>query len=149
MTDSHTILAAVQSACQAGDLEAVVGQLGCIATLDKVTIAEAKRLIRLRFGARFPARLLNSVVQTERVAFLESQRESQRAKYFASLSSTSSIPPSILRRKKNPHAVAIGRLGGLRRVKKGLAVLPPDRADAIRRLGVEALQRKRTQQGPR
>jgi hypothetical protein len=149
MTDSHTILAAVQSACEAGDLEAVVGQLPAIASMDKVSLAAAKRLIRLRFGDRFPARLLNSAIQTARVEFLESQREFQRAKYFASRSSTSSLPPSILGRKKNPHAVAIGRLGGMRRVKKGLAVLPPERAAAIRRLGVEALQRKRAQQGPR
>src|ERR1019366_6070752 len=148
MTAQQT-LAEVEAACAAGDLAAVVSLLRPMAALDKVSLAAGKGLIRLRFGDRFPARLLNSAIQTARGEFLESQREFQRAKYFASRSSTSSLPPSILGRKKNPHAVAIGRLGGLRRVKKGLAVLPPDRAAAIRRLAVEALQRKRAQQAPR
>jgi hypothetical protein len=94
MADSHTILAAVQSACEAGDLEAVVGLLRPMAALDKVSLAAGKGLIRLRFGDRFPARLLNSAIQAEREAFLESQREYQRnTKYFASLSTSRLAPP--------------------------------------------------------
>ena len=145
MTAQQT-LAEVEAACAAGDLGAILSLLRPMAALDKAALAKCKGLIRRRFGARFRPSLLNEVLRNERSAFFESQRESQRAKDFAILSASSSRSIS---RPKNPHAVALGRRGGLRRARKGLAAISPDRANAIRRLAVEALQRKRTQQAPR
>jgi hypothetical protein len=44
-------------------------------------------------------------------------------------------------KRKNPAAVALGRLGGkatkgLRGIKKGLAAMPPERREQIRALGL-------------
>jgi hypothetical protein len=148
MTDAQ-VLESVQAACLAGNsgMQTLVDLLPAIGRMAKPSIALAKRMIYGRFDAKHvPRRLFNAVIAAERESFLERGRDTVRAKDFA-LKSTSRGPSSIERRKKNPHAVAIGRLGGLRRVKKGLAALPPERAAAIRRLAVEAVRRKRAQQG--
>jgi hypothetical protein len=44
--------------------------------------------------------------------------------------------------QKNPAAVALGRLGGLRRVRKGLAMVSAERVAEISRAGVEARRAK-------
>jgi hypothetical protein len=44
-------------------------------------------------------------------------------------------------RKKNPHAVALGRLGGKFKGKKGLASMTPKRRAEIQALGVAARQK--------
>jgi hypothetical protein len=45
--------------------------------------------------------------------------------------------------KKNPAAVALGKIGGKARVKKGLAMLTPERRLEIAMSGVEARKRNR------
>ena len=149
-TDAQ-VLESVQAACLAGNsgMQALVDLLPAIGRMAKPAIASAKAMIYGRFGAaQVPRRLFNAVIAAERERFLEKGRDTVREKDFA-LKSDSRGPSSIERRKKDPHAVALGRRGGLRRARKGLAALPVDRANAIRRLAVEALQRKRTQQAPR
>ena len=126
MTARQT-LSEVEAACAAGDLDAVVGLLRPMAALEKAALAKCKGLIRRRFGERFKPSLLNEVLRNERAAFFESQREAQRAHDFAVLSASSSRSIS---RPKNPHAVALGRRGGLRRgIRKGLSALSQDRAE--------------------
>jgi hypothetical protein len=150
MTDAQ-VLESVQAACLAGNsgMQALVDLLPAIGRMAKPAIATAKRMIYEAFDAKHvPRRLFNAAIQAEREAFLQKGRDAVRAKDFA-LRSASRGPSSIERRKKDPHAVALGRRGGLRRARKGLAALPVDRANAIRRLAAEAVQRKRAQQGPR
>jgi len=48
--------------------------------------------------------------------------------------------------KKNPAAVALGRLGGKARVPKGFSKFDPERRLEISRRGVEARQRKKEQE---
>jgi len=47
---------------------------------------------------------------------------------------------------KNPAAVALGRLGGKRKVRKGFATLSKQQRAEIARKGVEARQKKREKQ---
>jgi hypothetical protein len=53
----------------------------------------------------------------------------------------------MAKKQKNPHAVALGRLGGMkggkvRNARKGLGSLTPERRKEIARMGVEARWRK-------
>jgi hypothetical protein len=147
-TDSQ-VLESVQAACLAGNsgMQTLVDLLPAIGRMAKPAIAIAKRMIYGRFdAAHVPRRLFNAAIKSEREAFLQKGRDTVRAKDFA-LKSASRGPSSIERRKKDPHAVALGRRGGLVRGKKGLAAMPAERAAAIRLLGVEAVKRKRAHQG--
>ena len=146
MTDAQ-VLESVQAACLAGNsgMQTLVDLLPAIGRMAKPAIATAKAMIYGRFDAKHvPRRLFNAVIQAEREAFLRRERDLCNAKLFALSGST--LSPSISRRK-NPHAVELGRRGGLFRGKKGLAAMPAERAAAIRLLGVEAVKRKKAHQG--
>lgn len=47
-----------------------------------------------------------------------------------------------MKQPKNPHAQALGALGGSKRVPKGLALLTPERKAEISRMGVRARRGK-------
>lgn len=142
------VLESVRAACLAGNpgMQALVDLLPSIGELPKPSIALAKRMIYSRFGAsEVPRRLFNAAIQVGREAFLRRERELRNAKLFAV--SGSRIDPSILRRK-NPHAVELGRRGGLvSGICKGLGAMPAERREAIRLMAVEAVRRKRALRG--
>jgi hypothetical protein len=52
-------------------------------------------------------------------------------------------------RKKNPAAVALGRLGGKAKVPKGMHLLPPERRTEIARKAAQARWAKRTASRPK
>jgi hypothetical protein len=144
MTDQQ-VIESVRAACVAGDLQTLLDLIKPIARLSKSSLATAKTLIRERFDtSRVPRRLFNSAIKTEREAFLRSERDHEMAKDFAALSG-SRIDPSILRRK-DPHAVDLGRRGGLvRGIRKGLACLPPDRRAEIQAKAIAGIKRAKAQ----
>jgi len=47
-----------------------------------------------------------------------------------------------MKKKKNPHAVALGKLGGLVKAPKGLARMDPDKQRKIAAMGGRARWRK-------
>jgi hypothetical protein len=50
---------------------------------------------------------------------------------------------------KNPHAVALGRSGGQRKVPKGLSRMDPEEARRIRSLGGKARWKKNKKKAPK
>lgn len=49
----------------------------------------------------------------------------------------------VMAKRKNPAAVALGRLGGKKRVPKGLATMPEDKAREVRAAGAKAMWAKK------
>jgi hypothetical protein len=131
----------VQSACDEGDIRAfatinMLKRLGC---LSKPALAVAKRMIRARFGNRFPPHLLSRAIRSEREKFLHAER----AKAFGS-KAASSLSSKFLC-KKDRLAVAFGRRGGLTRGRKGLAAMTPEKRAEIQAKAIAGIKRARAQ----
>ena len=49
---------------------------------------------------------------------------------------------TVMSKRKNPAAVALGRLGGVKTGKKGLAAMPPEQREAIRAMALKTRRAK-------
>lgn len=127
MNEARTI-AEIREICQRGNLVAIwhPKMLRRLASLNKPSLAAAKKIIRLRFGSDCSPRSLAAAVREAREEFLRSER----ARVFDS--KTDSNYGLKFSGRKLAFAAALGRLGGLSKVPKGFALMAPEKALEVR-----------------
>jgi hypothetical protein len=139
MNDART-LSDVASACERGDLGAILGLLKRIAALSDVALAEANRLIRARFDAsQCPRRLWSGAVRDARAEFFRSER----AKALSAKAANN--PDSKLLRRKDSLMAQFGKRGGMTKCPKGFATMNSETAAAVRAAALAGRQRAKAQ----
>jgi hypothetical protein len=131
----------LRAICKRGELVAVwhPNMLDRFARLNRPALAEAKRIVRQRFGKDIAPQALAKVIRERRAGFLRSEQ----AKSF-DVSSDRNSDQKVLGRKK-AFAAQLGRLGGMRRVPKGFSTMTAEQLAEVRALALAGRKRAREQ----